>query len=126
MGIALSGGGWNAPRKVADPCACPVRCRRGEAIPNVIRNGIEIHGDQGAVSTVCRLSTERGRWRVKVETWGDVEGWRGRLLFEPEWPAAADVREGPAILRGPTREDLVSSAYEIPERRLKELLNSLG
>jgi hypothetical protein len=84
------------------------------------------HEDDGAArpATLCRLSTERGRWRVKVQAWDGREGWRGRLLFEPE--SGEDVREGPVALRGQSREDLLAAAHEISERRLRELLNSLG
>lgn len=78
------------------------------------------------VTTLCRLSTERARWRVKVQAWDGSEGWRGRLVFETDGTKGVEVREGPAALRGHTREELLVVAHEIPERRLRELLHSLG
>lgn len=79
------------------------------------------------VATLCRLSAEGAYWRVAVETWRRGEEWLGRLVFAPDGAASErDVREGPAVLRGRSHTEVVASAHEIPERRLRVLLHSLG
>ncbi|MFW6079757.1 MAG: hypothetical protein ACODAE_09055 [Gemmatimonadota bacterium] len=78
-------------------------------------------------STIRRLMADGTQWRVRVETWHDGECWRGRLLFDPDQPVRDDlgVRFGPPTLRGRTREEVVASAHEVPERRLRVVLRSL-
>lgn len=75
---------------------------------------------------ICRMSIDEIQWRVLVESWRDGDGWRGRLLFEPDDPTTlAEPRAGPPTLRGRSREAVVVAAHEIPPRRLRELLHSL-
>lgn len=77
-------------------------------------------------ATLCRLSAEGAYWRVVVETWRRGEEWLGRLVFAPDGVAMErDVREGPASLRGRSHAEVVASAHEIPEQRLRVLLHSL-
>ncbi|HEY8468665.1 MAG TPA: hypothetical protein VIL18_03430 [Longimicrobiales bacterium] len=78
-------------------------------------------------ATLCRLSAEGVYWRVLVAAWRrDEQEWVGRLVFEPEGAAgASEVREGPPLLRGRSRAEVVASAHEIPERHLRLLLHSL-
>ncbi len=78
-------------------------------------------------ATLCRLSAEGAYWRVVVETWRRGEEWLGRLVFAPDGIVVerGDVREGPALLRGRSHAEVVASAHEIPEQRLRVLLHSL-
>ena len=78
-------------------------------------------------SGIRRISEDRTQWRVLVETWPERDGYHGRFVFSPEHPLVpSDKREGPAALRGHTREDVIAEAYSLPEDRLKQLLRSLG
>lgn len=78
-------------------------------------------------SPIRRLSSERSSWRVVVQTWPDRDGFHGRIVFESDGSRPArETREGPADLIGSTREDVVRSAHELPERRLRALLHSLS
>lgn len=78
-------------------------------------------------SGIRRLVQDRTSWRVAVETWAERDGYHGRVVFAPERaPLPADKREGPAALRGATREDVVAQAYDLPENQLRQLLRSLG
>lgn len=77
-------------------------------------------------ATLCRLSAEGAHWRVVVETWRRGEEWLGRLVFAPDgFATERDIREGPALLRGRSHTEVVASAHEIPEQRLRVLLHSL-
>jgi hypothetical protein len=78
-------------------------------------------------SPIRRLSGERSSWRVVVQTWPDQDGFHGRIVFESDGARpAGGTREGPSDLTGTTREDVVRSAHELPERRLRALLHSLS
>ena len=79
------------------------------------------------VPAIRRISDERAKWRVLVEAWPDEPGYRGRLVFAPDGAdAPLGPREGPPALRGRTREDVLTQAYEMPEQRLRVMLHSLG
>jgi hypothetical protein len=83
-------------------------------------------GGECNLSTICRIPETGGHWRVLVETWPEADGVRGRFVFEPEGRAnKPNRRAGGATLRAQRREELVAAAHELPERRLRELLNSL-
>lgn len=78
-------------------------------------------------SGIRRIVEDRTSWRVAVETWPERDGYYGRVVFAPERaPVPADKREGPAALRGATREEVVAQAYDLPENQLRQLLRSLG
>jgi hypothetical protein len=78
-------------------------------------------------SGIRRIVQDRTPWRVAVETWPERDGYHGRFVFAPErTPAPTDKREGPAALRGRTREDVIAQAYSLPEDQLRQLLRSLG
>jgi hypothetical protein len=77
-------------------------------------------------SAIRRIATDRTSWRVKVETWPGREGWAGRFVFEPEHSVSETVREGPAVLRAASREELVRGAHELSDERLRALCRSLG
>ena len=78
-------------------------------------------------SGIRRIVQDRTPWRVAVETWPERDGYHGRVVFAPERaPQANDQREGPAALRGSTREDVIAQAYNLPEDQLRQLLRSLG
>ncbi len=90
------------------------------------KDGMSIETAETA-STITRISDDRAKWRVVVQAWPDEPGYRGRLVFEPDGIAAPlGAREGPPALHGRTREDVVSQAYELPERELRTMLLSLG
>lgn len=79
------------------------------------------------VSTIGRIQDNRTKWRVLVQAWPEQGGYAGRLVFQADGSAAPlGVREGPPALRGPTREAVVSQAYELPEAHLRATLLSLG
>lgn len=82
--------------------------------------------DLSTASGIRRIFEDRMHWRVLVETWPVHDGFHGRVVFSPEGSIPADKREGPAALRGRTREDVIAEAYSLPESRLKQLLRSLG
>jgi hypothetical protein len=64
---------------------------------------------------------------VAVETWPERDGYHGRLVFTQERDKCqSDRREGPDALRGSTREDVISEAYELPEENLRQLFRSLA
>lgn len=84
-------------------------------------------GAQDQATTIRRLSYEGGRWRVRVEAWRVGDEFEGRFIFEPDGPVPhPEPRVGPARLRGRSREDLLSSAYDLSDQRLRKLLHSLG
>lgn len=78
-----------------------------------------------AASGIRRIVEDRKRWRVVVETWSEQDGYHGRFVFSPDGGFGVDTREGPAALRGHTREEVIAEAYNLPEDRLKQLLRSL-
>ena len=79
------------------------------------------------MSTIGRLHDDRSKWRVIVEAWPDQAGYVGRLIFETDGGAApVATREGPPAFRGPTREAVVSQAYDLSETHLRALLHALG
>jgi hypothetical protein len=89
--------------------------------------GAAFTADRARRSAICRISEGRSRWRVLVETWPDRDAYRGRLLFCADAPdAAVGAREGPALLLGRSHEDVLSLAHDLPEERLRRVLNSLG
>ena len=78
-------------------------------------------------SGICRISDDRGHWRVVVETWPERDGYHGRFVFQADrGPIADDRREGPDALRGDTREEVLAEAVSLPEKRLKQLFRSLA
>src|SRR5690606_4255048 len=78
-------------------------------------------------TTIRRLTGDGARWRVRVESWRVGDEFQGRIVFEPDGPASrTEPRVGPARLRGRSREDLLSSAYDLSEQWLRELLHALG
>lgn len=81
---------------------------------------------RGNASGICRFSDERTLWRVEVETWPERDGYHGRFVFMQDRASAPDRREGPDLLRGPTREDVVAEAHALPEARLRQLFRSLA
>lgn len=80
-----------------------------------------------AATTVCRITALGIHWRVVVESHRDGGVWVGRLVFEPEAPATRyEPRYGPFAFRGGAQEAILDAAHQIPERRLLDLLHSLG
>lgn len=78
-------------------------------------------------TTIRRITADGVHWRVQVEAWDADEGRQGRFVFRLDDPEAhLEPRFGPATLRGPTHEELLAEAYEVPERRLRELVHSLS
>ena len=78
-------------------------------------------------SPIRRLNGDRSSWRVVVQTWSDRDGFHGRFVFEPDGARPArETREGPDALTGTSREDVLRSAYDVPEERLRALLHSLA
>lgn len=77
-------------------------------------------------SGICRISDERSSWRVAVETWPERDGYHGRFVFTQDRTPTIDRREGPDALRGSTREDVISDAYDLPQERLRQLFRSLA
>lgn len=83
--------------------------------------------EYSAACGIRRIFQDQAPWRVLVETWPERDGYHGRFVFSPERRRIpADSREGPAALRGHTREDVIAQAYDLPEDRLKQVLRSLG
>ncbi|CAN5695383.1 hypothetical protein BH23GEM9_BH23GEM9_21460 [soil metagenome] len=77
-------------------------------------------------SAICRITEDRSRWRVLVETWDDQDICRGRLLFQPDLPAPLDAeRHSAAVLEGSTHEDVLARAHDLTESELKRVLHSL-
>lgn len=78
-------------------------------------------------AVVARVGAERTRWRVMVEAWPAADRYEGRLVFEPDaFGASASSRMTAPVLRGHSAEDVVSAAYDMSEKRLRELLHSLA
>lgn len=85
----------------------------------------------GVNATIGRLDAERSRWRVMVEAWGSERGYQGRLVFQPEaMPGqnarAVTARASAPLLAGQSPEEVVSAAYELPEKQIRALLHSLA
>ena len=81
----------------------------------------------GGTATIRRMAAAGTRWRVRVETLPGNDGCTGRFLFEPDAPAARqDLRSGPLTLRGDSQEAVVAAAHDVPEEKLRQLLNSLA
>ena len=79
------------------------------------------------ISTIGRIHDDRTKWRVMVQAWPDEAGYAGRLVFAADGGATSlGTREGPAALRGATREAVVSQAYDLSETHLRAMLYSLG
>jgi hypothetical protein len=77
-------------------------------------------------AAVRRISAEGIHWRVVVESWRDDGAYVGRLVFEPETAEPSySARQGSAMLRGGTATDVVLSAHDLSENRLREVLHSL-
>jgi hypothetical protein len=78
-------------------------------------------------SPIRRLTEHRTRWRVSVQTWPEQNGFHGRFVFEPDGARPErETREGPPLFTGSSREEVVRSAHEVPEARLRALLHSLA
>jgi hypothetical protein len=78
-------------------------------------------------STIRRISEGRSRWRVPVETWPECDEYRGRLLFRDDSPAVPpQERESSVTLHGRSHEDVLSIAHDLPDDRLRRVLNSLA
>lgn len=78
-------------------------------------------------ATIRRLSALGIHWRVGVEAYRGITGWIGRLIFEPQAPGTRyAVRRGPVTLHGRTQAEILAAAHDLDERRLRELLYSLG
>lgn len=78
-------------------------------------------------SPMRRLTEHHTRWRVVVQTWPEQNGFHGRFVFEPDgFHPEGETREGPPLLSGTSREEVLRSAYDVPESRLRALLHSLG
>jgi hypothetical protein len=89
--------------------------------------GAVMPGREQRTAAIRRITQERKRWRVLVQTWREPDAFRGRLLFEPEGvQAGAAGRQSPVVLTGQTLEDVVAHAYDLTEERLGRLLRSLG
>jgi hypothetical protein len=85
-----------------------------------------LKSDGRFASPIRHITADRERWRVSVETWGNDTGYHGRFVFQPDGRRpASGTREGPPQLTGPSREDVVRSAHEVTEQRLRALLHSL-
>ena len=77
-------------------------------------------------ATIGRFDAERSRWRVLVEAWPSQERYQGRLVFQQDDPgAAADERASAPLLSGRTPEEVVSAAYDLPEKQVRAVLHSL-
>jgi hypothetical protein len=78
-------------------------------------------------SPIRRLTENRTRWRVSVQTWPEQNGFHGRFVFEPDGARPErETREGPPLLAGRSREEVLRCAHDVTEARLRALLHSLG
>jgi hypothetical protein len=82
-------------------------------------------------SVLGRLDAERSRWRVTVEAWGSDRDYHGRLVFQPEampgqTPQGFTARASATLLAGHSPEEVVSAAYDLPEKQIRALLHSLA
>jgi hypothetical protein len=86
-----------------------------------------IGSGQRRTSAIRRITEGRGRWRVLVESWQERDAYRGRLLFRADSPEVTSLeRESATLLSGGSHEDVLSLAHDLPEDRLRRVLNSLG
>jgi hypothetical protein len=77
-------------------------------------------------AAVRRITAEGIHWRVRVESWADEGEYVGRLVFEPDTAEPLyTARRGAAMLHGETQNEVVMSAHDLTENRLKEVLHSL-
>lgn len=77
-------------------------------------------------ATVRRLSAEGIHWRVVVESWRDRDTIVGRLVFEPDTSEPLySSRHGMPMLRGESHQEVVLSAHDLTDARLREVLHSL-
>jgi hypothetical protein len=77
-------------------------------------------------ATICRFDAERSRWRVVVEAWPSEERYEGRLVFQQDDPGVpAGARASAPLFTGRTAEEVVSAAYELPEKHVRAVLHSL-
>jgi hypothetical protein len=77
-------------------------------------------------AAVRRITAEGIHWRVLVESWRERGEYVGRLLFEPDTAEPLyTARTGSPMLRGSTSQEVVMSAHDLSENRLKEVLHSL-
>jgi hypothetical protein len=84
-------------------------------------------GARTCSATIGRVAAERTRWRVVVEAWPDDQRYCGRLVFTPDAGGAApEPRTSAALLHGRTAEEVVSAAYDLPEKQIRALLHSLS
>jgi hypothetical protein len=77
-------------------------------------------------AAIRRVTGSRSRWRVLVETWEDGDAVRGRLVFRTDAPGVEEERESAALLYGRSHEDVLALAHDLPEERLRQVLNSLS
>jgi hypothetical protein len=77
-------------------------------------------------ATIRRISEGRRHWRVSVQSWQERGTVRGCLLFETETAAIVDRRSSAAMLQGPSHEDVLLLAHDLPEDRLRRVLHSLS
>jgi hypothetical protein len=77
-------------------------------------------------AAVRRITAEGIHWRVLVESWREEGEYVGRLVFEPDTAEPLYTgRKGSPTLRGTTSQEVVMSAHDLSENRLKEVLYSL-
>lgn len=90
-------------------------------------NLMESGGVTAGAATVCSISAQGVRWRVRVESWQRRGGWSGRLVFEPDSPSSSLApRLGPPTLHGQSQTEVLDVVHQFPERRLREILHSFG
>ena len=85
--------------------------------------------DERQTASLRRITEGGRRWRVLVETWHDTDVYHGRLLFRDDaldGEGFDSERGSAALLRGASRMDVLALAHEVPEERLRQVLNSLG
>lgn len=88
---------------------------------------LDVRTEPAGIATIRQISALGVHWRVVVEAYGGADGWSGRLVFEPRAAGTRhEARLGPYTLRGRTQAEILDAAHDIPERRLRELLHSLG
>ena len=77
-------------------------------------------------ATIGRFDAEYSRWRVVVEAWPKAEHFEGRLVFQQDDRSGSTAARVTApMLSGRTPEEVVSAAYEMPEKRVRAVLRSL-
>jgi len=82
---------------------------------------------RSSLTAIRRIVALGVHWRVTAEAWPGGDGWSGRLIFSPDHPApAVEPRQGPVILHGRNRLEILAAAHDISEQRLRALLHSLA